>query len=219
LDISTYQNKDSWIGGYYELAIELHPAGDTNRLINFLKILCGFDEINELYESELDYKVKTTGGPNSFDETSYRLYTTLNLPDKTIIGAIIIILRMEGESDWISLSIPIGMLNKLYPINYGTDFSISYKFNDWQKSFDQYLISIAEKLYIHEPFNLGIIGWEVLAEINQNEITSGEVDGTKNLLLLPNSLDMKIQVNSSSVELANGLKLHLPIEDYQIKYR
>jgi hypothetical protein len=96
LDISTYQNKDSWIGGYYELAIELHPAGDTNRLINFLKILCGFDEINELYESELDYKVKTTGGPNSFDETSYRLYTTLNLPDKTIIGAIIIILRMEG---------------------------------------------------------------------------------------------------------------------------
>jgi hypothetical protein len=99
VDISIYQNKDSWIGGYYELAIELHPAGDTNRLINSLKILCGFDEINELYECELDYKVKTTVVPNSFDESSYRLYTTLNLPNNTIIGAVIIILRIEGESD------------------------------------------------------------------------------------------------------------------------
>jgi hypothetical protein len=165
VDISIYQNRDSWIGGYYELAIELHPTGDTNRLINSLKILCGFDEINELYECKLDYKVKTTVVPNSIDESSYRLYTTLNLPNNTIIGAVIIILRIEGESDWISLSIPIGMLDKLYPIDYGTDFSIGYKFNDWQRTFDEFLISIAEKLYIHEPFNLGTIGWEVLAKL------------------------------------------------------
>jgi hypothetical protein len=105
------------------------------------------------------------------------------------------------------------MLDKLYPIDYGTDFSIGYKFNDWQRTFDKFLISIAEKLYIHEPFNLGTIGWEVLAEINQSEITSGEIERTKTPLLLPKRLEMKIQVNSTSVELANGLKLYLPIDD------
>lgn len=52
LDISRFQNEDSWIGGYYELAFEFHPTGGTKRLMNALKTLCEFDEINELYESK-----------------------------------------------------------------------------------------------------------------------------------------------------------------------
>ncbi|WP_430509866.1 hypothetical protein [Gottfriedia solisilvae] len=214
LEISTYQDKDSWAGGYYELAIELHPDGDTKRLINALEILCGLDEVNELYESELDYKVKATVVPNSIDEeSSCRLYTTINLPDNTIIGAVIIILRIEGEADLISLSIPIGMLGRIYPIDYGTEFSINYKFNDWQKSFDEFLISIAEKLYILEPFNLGTIGWEVLAEINQSEITASEIETAKTPILIPSDLDKELQVERKSAELANGLRLYLPIEE------
>jgi len=212
LEISTYQDKDSWAGGYYELAIELHPYGDTKRLLNTMEILCGFDEVNELYESELDYKENATVVPNSIDEeSSYRLYTTINLPDNTIIGAVIIILRIKGESDWISLSIPIGMLDRIYPINYGTEFSISYRFNDWQMSFDEFLLSIAEKLYILEPFNLGTIGWEVLADINQSEVTAFEVETAKTPFLIPSDLDRKLQVERKSTELANGLRLYLPI--------
>lgn len=122
----------------------------------------------------------------------------------------IIILRVEGESDWISLSIPIGRLEELYPINYGTDFSISYKFNDWQKSFDKFLINIAENLYKIEPFNLVIIGWEVLADINCSEITEFEIETIKTPLLIPNNLDTKIHTEREIIKLVNELKLYLP---------
>lgn len=211
MDKSSFQNEDNWIGGYYELVFEFHPTGDTKRLINALKILCKFDEINELYESKDDYKEKVTIVPNSIDEENpFNLYTTINLPDGNIIGAVIIILRVEGESDWLSLSIPIGMLENLYPIDYGTDFSISYEFNNWQKPFDDFLISIAEKLYKGEPFNLGVIGWEALAVINSTEITELEVETTKIPLLIPSNLDMKIHTERDSIKLANGLKLYLP---------
>jgi hypothetical protein len=68
LDIFRFQNEDSWIGGYYELAFEFHPTGDTRRLINVMKILCSFDKINELYESKDVYKEKVTIVPNSIEE-------------------------------------------------------------------------------------------------------------------------------------------------------
>lgn len=211
MDISRFQNEDSWIGGYYELAFEFHPTGDTKRLLSALQILCKLDEINELYESKDDYKEKVTMVPNSIEEEKpINLYTTINLPDGTFIGAVIIILRVEGESDWLSLSIPIGMLGKLYPIDYGTDFSISYEFNNWQKSFDNILIRIAEKLYKGEPFDLGIIGWETLADISCSEITDLEVETTKVPLLIPSNLDKKIHTKRENIKLANGLKLYLP---------
>jgi hypothetical protein len=202
LNYNEFNNPNNWTGGFYELSIEFNPAGDNKRLNQALIALQNFKLFNGLWKERQDFQSHSISLPINIDEDSVsQFYGTVSMTDGYTLPCLISLIRVEGESDWLDLSIPQATLEQFYPYKY----PLTKKINPWLAKVDEILISIAETIFNHSPFELAMIGEEISGYKNQEEITLEDVK--KITSILPIRLQKRLGIQGQGKELTNQLRL------------
>ncbi|UTI42237.1 hypothetical protein [Niallia sp. RD1] len=202
MNYNEFTNPDNWIGGFYELSIEFHPVGDNNRLNQALIALENIGFFNGLWQERQDFLSDSISLPINIDDDSVnQFYGTLNLTDGNTLPSLISVIRIEGESDWLDISIPQATLEQLYPYEY----PLTKELNPWLAKIDEIYIRIAETIYNNSPFELAMIGEEISGYTNQEEIT--KEDSEKITFILPIRLQKRLGIQDKGEELSKQLRL------------
>ncbi|CAM3737411.1 hypothetical protein [Mesobacillus zeae] len=202
MNFSEFTNPEHWFGGFYELSIEFHPVGDNKRLNQALIALQNFKFFNGLWKERQDFQLNSITLPiNIDDERVNPFYGTLILSDGNTLPCLISVIKIEGESDWLDISIPQATLEQFYPYKY----PLTKELNTWLAKVDEILIRIAETIYNHSPFELAMIGEEISGYTNQEEFTL--VDSGRITCILPIRLHKCLGIQEKGEELSKQLRL------------
>lgn len=79
---------------------------------------------------------------------------------------------MEGEFDWLDLSIPTGMLE----LSIRVDYPLHYATNPWLEELDDFLADLGRDIYETASFRLGIIGEEVSGLSSSEKLTKADCE-------------------------------------------
>ena len=145
-----YREQRNWYGSYLEVAIDLGPS-DDQRLMAAFRAAWASPLLEGPLESPTGKAAPAIGsgylGPSS--------YGKMRLPDGNTLGCIVMSVR-DDESDWLDVSIPTGMLEAVYKIEY----PLSHDGNGWLGDIEGGLLSIAVLVNETVPFDLATIGDE-----------------------------------------------------------
>ena len=166
-----FTDEENWTGGYYELAIELGSRDDF-RLEQALVAVWKLAALEGPFRSrsvrrELQQRVSPT-----VDEPG-RLHGLATLPSRIQVVCGTITLRLEDDSDWVSLFIPLGSLARVETNIGGFPFGGYGDSLAWRRPLDDWLARLAKHVYRELRFPFAVIGHEVLAERTASQFTSG----------------------------------------------
>ena len=167
-----------WLGSSYELAIEVSPSADDARLRVAISSLLKSPEVAGPWLRREDM-----GGPVArSDELPLDpnpiAYCTTGVPNRGELGSAILAVRESGGSDWLSLSIPSGMLERVFDVQY----PLLAQANPWRAEIDQVLLRVAEKVYRSTAFDLAIVGEECSGHVHASELDASCLEHGKYLL-------------------------------------
>lgn len=191
-----YFRVDNWSGSFYELALELGPSGDDALALQALRALWSRPEVRGPWRVWSDFDTDPIT-PSSTDE--YRLYGCLRLDDGAEVGCMSHLIRVEGESDFLDLSIPIGMLELRFPVSHPLDVAT----NPWMVRFDERLARIGAAIYGAAPFRLGLLGEEASGVSSAAALTAHDCE--RGGFLVPAPLWRRLGPKRQPMRLANGL--------------
>ncbi|MEO2073789.1 MAG: hypothetical protein ABGX20_00010 [Bacillus sp. (in: firmicutes)] len=201
MNYSEYNNPNNWIGGFYELSIEFHPVGNNDRLNKALNALQSFKLFRGLWKERQDFQAGSISLPINIDDNSVsQFYGTLIMTDGNTLPCLISLIRIEGESDWLDISIPQASFEKFYPYKY----PLAKELNPWLIKVDETLIRLAETIFSHSPFELAMIGEEISGYTNQGQISFEDVG--KINCILPAHLQKHLGIKEKGKELTNQLR-------------
>lgn len=204
MNYSEYKNPNNWIGGYYELSIEFHPYRDKNRLYQALIALQNLDLFKGYWKEQQDFETDTISLPINNDNNSVnQLYGTLSTLNGHTLPCLISVIRIEGESDWIDISIPQASLELFYPYKY----PLTKELNPWIAKIDEMFVRIAKTIYTHSPFELAMIGEEISGYTNQEKINLEDLE--KITCILPIRLQKRLEIQEKGKELTKQLRLFI----------
>lgn len=195
-------NDDNWSGGYYELSLEFYPSGSDKRVLTAMKALCEISDFYGPWKEKNHFENDVLLLDKIEEESVTQLYGILKISEHHAVSCLVSITRITNESDWLSISIPMSTIEKFYPVKY--DFTEEQ--NPWKKELDDLMISFAEIIYIHSPFELGMIGWEVSGYVNHSQF-SRDFLGKGIPFIIPASLISKLKLEAESIMLNNELRL------------
>ena len=195
-----------WLGGHYELSIEYHPSGDSLKLNNALETLYKSGLFNGMWAEKRDYLKSSVPLPITIEDESVQLfYGTLSLSKDHELPCEISVIRIRGESDWLDISIPQGILEETFPYTY----PLTLEENPWLSGVIEMYAKLAESIFQRAPFNLAMIGEEVSGYANEASLS---IDDVENLtLILPLHLQTKLRLNGKGRALSNNLKIYFYI--------
>ncbi len=203
MDKSFLLDQDIWSGGFYELSLEYNPSGNDKRILTALNTLCRFPDFKGLWNEKEAYFDNTITLPTKIEEDSVTQFNgLLKISNECILGCLITLIRVEEESDWLTISIPMSMLEKFYPVKY----DLLEEHNPWKMNLDDLLISLAQRIYVHASFDLGMVGWEVSGYVNHSQITKEHL-GKAVTFIIPSILCNKLELESVGTELNDKLRL------------
>ncbi|MEX1098287.1 MAG: hypothetical protein WED34_19740 [Planctomycetales bacterium] len=198
MDRATFVDRENWRGSYYELAIELGPAGDDERLVEALRELWSHCLLRGPWTLREKYP-----GPSHVPDagaSSHHLYGIGDL-GRIGLGCVSHVLRENDGSDWLDLCIPMGMLELAFPVRH----PLEYEPNAWIHRVDYFFARIAHQVYSSGGFRLALIGEEVSGAVSSATIADSVCD-RQMLMLLPESLWNQLSpVNCRHASLADGL--------------
>ena len=202
LNYKDFTDPNYWIGGFYELSIEFHPFGDNNRLNQALIALRNLGFFTGYWQEQQDFESDPISLPINNDEGSVnQFYGILSSPDGNTLPCLISVIRIDGESDWIDISIPQASLELFYPYKY----PLTKDLNSWLVKIDELFIRIAETIYNYSSFELAMIGEEVSGCTNQDKINLKDLE--KITYILPIRLQKRLEIHEKGEELTNQLRL------------
>jgi hypothetical protein len=170
----------NWAGGFYELALELGPTDDA-RLEQALLAVWREACVAGCFAPE--YRPGGSGMPRrlighqavelslaSLVRTE-ELHGLVRLPsgvDVVCAGAVV----REDETDWLSLSLPLGALarsdHRLGTYPFGPDGGRASLV--WRRPIDDWLASVAIGIYEEAQFRLGLIGCEASGALRAEQL-------------------------------------------------
>jgi hypothetical protein len=151
-----FTRSEAWLGGWYELAIEVGPT-DDRRLEEALTALWSFPDIEGCY---LDLSRDPSEQPRVEAGGSLALETRLcgvaRIGAKDPIACSTAVVRGDG-SVWLYFGLPMGSLGHVFPVG-------AFPFEDggdlsWRASVDDWLCRLAEHVFKAVGFRLGLVGW------------------------------------------------------------
>jgi len=174
-DPAELDDPENWHGAYYELAIELSPRDDI-RLEQALRAVWEFGDVegcqaivnrDPLRHGEAELSLA------SLEE--HYLHGVVRLPggERVVCGAISV--REEEGSDWLDFVLPLGALARAdarvgsYPFG-GEPGDPSFV---WRRPIDDWLVSIALRLFDVVPYQLALVGFDVSGELSASEVAGG----------------------------------------------
>lgn len=152
-----YLDRENWTGSHFEVAIELGPR-DDGRLLQSLRSVW----TSPLLNGPL---VSPYGDQPTLDESLLgtdpirHLHGTLEI-DGLLLGCMVMALRWE--SDWLSVSIPTGMLHRAHRV----DDPLYRESNFWLHDVEVLLANVADHVHQSVPFELAVIGEEASGSIS-----------------------------------------------------
>lgn len=163
---------DVWLGGFYELAIELGPRSDE-RLRLALEAIWSLPELNGPYgrrdmEPEEQPRVEPTLEAIDFGH----LQGVATLPSGERVACGTFAVREEDGPDWLLLYIPMGALERVCDVG-AFPFGGGRSTEGWRRPLDEWFAQVGRKVFEAAPFQLGLIGHEV-----SGSVYASEVEGT-----------------------------------------
>lgn len=191
--------EDAWAGSYYELAMEIAPKRNDDRLHSAVESLLGFQGIEGAWASREDLG-KTPPHEWSLEQSQIG-YCVVKFGVGTL-GAVVHIVREENDGpDWLDLCVPTGMLEQVVPVQY----PLTELENPWMAGLDRDLISVAEHVYRAVPFDLAIVGEECSGFTNTVEAEVEHFD--KGVYLLSSGFAARMPLSREPKTLDSGLLL------------
>lgn len=199
------RDPELWTGGDYELGLAM-PWGslDIPTRLRLLQALWGdpllagvVRDQQELGEPWLPLDGEVAGEMN--------LYGCLRLGEH-VVGCRTIFLDNDYEA-WCELCIPMATVEQVYTVNYGPPggLDLSDADNVWRRAqLDPLLAQLARRVYAQIPFELGILGWEVTADlIYLDKLTPQFL--TRTDLVVPEAQFVRFGVVPHGIQLDGGL--------------
>ncbi len=197
MDAQTFRTAENWQGSYYELCLELHPAGDDSRLLAALRSIwsqpafAGSWTDRESYGSAInEFQIN--------EEWVVPHYGVLTIGESQL-GCVTHVVRETDGSDWLDLCVPTGMLELVYHVAY----PLYFESNPWIAPLNAYFVSLAATVYKQIPFRLAIIGEEASGLTDASSITPADV--SRCLFVMPDSLVDGLCVRDSAIKCGDGL--------------
>jgi len=163
--------REDWYGSWYELAIELVPAGDDRRLSAAMAALWRGAGLGGPWP---DRAAGPQGAPVDLRrplpfEALRDLYGVLRLPGRRPLGCLTCIVREEhpGGADWLDLCVPTGMLAHAFPVVH----PLTREDNPWLAELDRAFMPIAAAVYRATGFALALVGEEASGWVTARELT------------------------------------------------
>jgi hypothetical protein len=201
MERSEFARTENWDGSYYELCLELGPVGNDALATRALEALWRRPELHGPWLQRADVEAGAKPVVPSVREANY--YGWLTLPDGNEVGCASYLIRIDGESDWLDLSIPTGMLELRYALSYPLDRSS----NPWQVQVDGLLARIGGAIYEEASFQLGLIGEEASGVNSASNLTKEDCE--RGGLLVPLPLWRKLAPKREPSIVTNDL-VHAP---------
>jgi hypothetical protein len=177
MDRHAYTSEDAWLGSYYELCLELGPAGDDTRLRDALDglwsnpRLCGpWLERDHFGRDRAAIDVRDLLRP---------LYGAIRIDEHITVGCVSHVVREDEGSDWVDLCIPTGMLELAFPVTYPID----RESNRWTFQLDRFLASVGADVFRLRRFELAVIGEEASGIVSSKTLSADDL--RRRVLLLP----------------------------------
>ncbi|WAZ26144.1 hypothetical protein STRCI_007694 [Streptomyces cinnabarinus] len=154
---AAFRDRTNWLGGYYELAIEIGSTEDA-RVEELLRALWAAAEVQGCFgcrDREPEEQESVPCGLGSLAEFG-NLYGRVRLPTgEVVVCGCVAIRGGDDSSDWLDFYVPLGALDHA-GVAYGGDgpFFRSGVLDDW-------LADIGARAFEGAPFALGVIGFEV----------------------------------------------------------
>lgn len=170
VDPTNFLDDENWHGGYYELAVDLGERADEHsdeRLSAALRSIwnakgltgCYLDRRRSLTDQRrVDPALTSTDSPGP-------LYGLASVPDGSRVVCVVHVIREESENrphDWLDFCLPLGSLARVddrvgaYPFEEEEGDSIV-----WRRPIDEWLGSLARRVFDDIRFRGAIIGFEV----------------------------------------------------------
>ncbi|WP_434045827.1 MULTISPECIES: hypothetical protein [Sorangium] len=167
MDRSTYLRKDFWRGSYFELALEIGPAGDDSRAKRALETLWQHPALLGPWERKDEF-----GSDPMVPVLHHSPLLGCLRFDDVELGCLSWFVREEAGSDWLDLSIPSGMLEAAYGLSYPLDAQT----DPWLVRLERLLATIGARIFEVEPFQLGLLGEEASGASSASELTVEECE-------------------------------------------
>jgi hypothetical protein len=167
MDRDTYLTEDSWHGSYFELALQIGPAGDDRVAEQALHALWRQPELRGPWLAKDEFGSE----PIAPSLSHYSLYGCLKFGDVEL-GCMSYFIREEPGSDWLDLSIPTGMFELAFPVSYPLDTQT----NPWLAKVERVLATIGARIFEATPFELGLLGEEASGASSASELSAVECE-------------------------------------------
>lgn len=135
-----------WNGGFYELTMEFLATIELQQVVQILNEAPHF---TGFWRERTSYHEK----PALF--ASDQLYGYLSIDDVKL-PCLISLIQVEGQSNWLDISIPQGAFSEQFDYQY----PLTIENNEWLKKVRDYFVHLAQHVYASHPFLLAVIGEE-----------------------------------------------------------
>jgi len=164
MNTNAYIRNENWSGSYFELALELGPAGDDAQARRAVSALWRHSALVGPWQRKEAFGARPTAAVPGVAP----LYGCLSLPDGNELGCLSWFIRDEPGSDWLDLSIPLGMLEATFAVAHPIDRAT----NPWIATLESTLVAIAASVFAEAPFRLGLLGEEASGAYAASELTA-----------------------------------------------
>jgi hypothetical protein len=197
MDAQTFRTPENWHGSYYELCLELGPAGDNARLLAALRSLWSQPMLSGSWTARESYGSE----PSDFqiDENWVVPHYGVLTIDESQLGCVTHVVRETDGSDWLDLCVPTGMLELVYDVAY----PLYFESNPWITPLNALFVSLAVTVHERNPFRLAIIGQEASGLTDADSITREDI--ARGLFVMSETTVEKLAIRDSAIHCADGL--------------
>ncbi len=207
MDRATYCSPNNWRSFDFELGLEYLKTADDDLFLRATEKLWRHPRLTGPWPSREEYENSIRITPEMLPrDGTLSLYGLLELPDGRKAACYAWVVRPNDGSDSLSLCVPGGMLEQLFPVAYNP---MSVKRNPWLREVETLLADIAAWVHGAAPFELAVLGECASAvAVDAAKLTSEAL--APGGFILPNELWRRLHPAIESRPLSHGLR-HIPL--------
>lgn len=207
MDRATYCSPDTWRGFDFELGLEYRSTAGDQLFLRATEKLWRHPGLTGPWPSREQYGNSIQITPDMLPrDSTLSLYGLLKLQDGREAACYSFAVRPNDGSDSLSVCLPSGMLERLFPVSYNP---MSVKRNPWLSHIEGLLANVAEWVYGAAPFELAVLGESASAlAVDAAELTSEALSSGG--FILPDELWRRLQPALETRPLSHGLR-HIPL--------
>lgn len=172
-----FTRTDVWYGGFFELAIEVGSRSDE-QLLAVLKAIWSHPNVDGCYlrvDVEPDQQTPLVPEMNHVKEGGYHLRGLANMPNNILIPCGTVAIRETSGIDWLVLYLPMGSLDIAYPVEAYPFVEETSDHDVWIAAIEKWFNDIAQHVFMHLPYKLALIGFEVSGHAYASDIASNGI--------------------------------------------